>query len=68
MAWKLLKNWPSKQNSTYPGGLVKIAFTTIDGQPAQCDSLMLNGPIFGFFGASKEAKGRYEEMTSSYTR
>lgn len=55
--WKILSDWGSSN--------VKITFTTIDGQTAQCDSLVLKGPIFGFFGASKEAKKAYEAMIKS---
>lgn len=62
--WKTLTEW-GKAVPTYPEGIVKITFTTIDGEPAECDSLVLKGPIFGFFGASKEAKKAYEEMIKS---
>lgn len=55
--WKLLTDWGSSN--------LKITFTTIDGQPAQCDSLVLKGPIFGFFGPSKEARKAYEAMIQS---
>jgi putative intracellular protease/amidase len=59
--WKLLKEW----GATIPDGIVEVTFTTIDGQPAECDSLVLRGPIFGFFGASKEATKAYREMIKS---
>jgi len=51
--------------ATVPDGIVEMTFTTIDGQPAECDSLVLRGPIFGFFGASKEATKDYKEMIPS---
>jgi protease I len=60
--WKLLKE---RGQATIPDGIVEATFTTIDGQPAECDSLVLRGPIFGFFGASKEATKAYEEMIKS---
>jgi putative intracellular protease/amidase len=63
--WKLLTEWGNESTPAYPDGIVKVTFTTIDGKPAQCDSLVLKGPIFGFFGASKEAKKVYEEMLKS---
>jgi putative intracellular protease/amidase len=60
--WKLMTEYG--KSPTHPG-LIRITFTTIDGQPAECDPLVLKGPIFGFFGASKEAKKAYEEMLTS---
>ena len=62
--WKLLSEW-GQTTPVHPDGIIKVSFTTIDGKPAQCDSLVLKGPIFGFFGASKEAKKAYEEMVKS---
>jgi len=62
--WKLLTEW-GKGTTAYPDGIVKVTFTTIDGKPAECDSLVLKGPIFGFFGVSKEAKNAYEDMLKS---
>lgn len=55
--WKLLSDWgPSN---------VKITFTSINGKPAECDPLVLKGPLFGFLGASKEAKEAYAAMIIS---
>lgn len=55
--WKILSDWgPSN---------VTITFTTIDGKPAECDSLVLKGPLFGFLGASKAAKEAYTAMIAS---
>lgn len=62
--WKLLTEW-GQSIPAYPGGIVKVTFTTIDGKPASADSLVLKGPIFGFFGTSKEAKKAYEELLQS---
>jgi putative intracellular protease/amidase len=62
--WKLLTEW-GHAIPAYPDGIVRVTFTTIDGRPAEADSLVLKGPIFGFFGASKEAKKAYEEMLKS---
>jgi protease I len=62
--WKLLTELG--KDTTIPAAYpVEVTFTTIDGKPAACDSLVLKGPIFGFFGASKEAKNAYEEMVKS---
>ncbi|KAF7974306.1 hypothetical protein HWV62_12462 [Athelia sp. TMB] len=55
--WKLLSNWGPTN--------VKVTFTTIDGQPAECDPLVLKGPLFGFLGASKEAKEAHAAMITS---
>jgi protease I len=48
----------------YTRRIVEMTFTTINGQPAECDSLVLRGPIFGFFGASKEATKAYKQIQS----
>lgn len=43
-------------------GLVDITFATPTGKPAECDPLLLVGPLFGQLGALAEAKKFYNEM------